>query len=114
MVDRCEPPEELRGVDGWYWVAMPPHMGGATLIFWSKLYGEWSHKNATYSGVELFQRGWRYLAPVATPATVAALVDALIQAEACMSIVVPRSDMAEYRRILGVVRAALAAYRRET
>ena len=32
---------------------------------------------------------------------------ALNQAEACMSIVEPRSDKAEYLRILGVVRAAL-------
>ena len=35
--------------------------------------------------------------------------EALVQAEACMSIVTPRSDKAEYLRILGVVRAALAA-----
>lgn len=33
--------------------------------------------------------------------------DALKQAEAVMSIVQPRSDAAEYRRILGVVREAL-------
>jgi hypothetical protein len=35
--------------------------------------------------------------------------DALTQAEACMSIVEPRSDKAEYLRILGVIRAALSA-----
>lgn len=34
--------------------------------------------------------------------------DALEQTEACMSIVEPRSDAAEYRRILGVIRAALS------
>ena len=34
--------------------------------------------------------------------------DALTEAEACMSIVEPRSDKAEYLRILGVVRAVLA------
>lgn len=33
--------------------------------------------------------------------------EALTQAESCMSIVQPRSDTAEYLRILGVVRAAL-------
>lgn len=36
------------------------------------------------------------------------LLDALVQAEACMSIVQPRSNKAEYLRILGVARAALA------
>jgi len=36
------------------------------------------------------------------------MLDALRQAEACMSIVEPRSDKAEYLRILGVVRAAIA------
>jgi hypothetical protein len=35
--------------------------------------------------------------------------EALTQAEACMSIVEPRSDKAEYLRVLGVVRAALAS-----
>lgn len=35
-------------------------------------------------------------------------LDALRQAEACMSIVEPRSDKAEYLRILGVVRKAIA------
>jgi hypothetical protein len=34
---------------------------------------------------------------------------ALVEAEACMSIVAPRSNMAEYLRILWVVRSALAA-----
>lgn len=38
----------------------------------------------------------------------ARLKEALVEAEACMSIVEPRSDKAEYLRILGVVRAALA------
>ncbi|WP_286964651.1 hypothetical protein [Methylobacterium sp.] len=38
-----------------------------------------------------------------------AMRDALDQAEACLSIVAPRSDKAEYLRTLGVVRAALAA-----
>ena len=42
-------------------------------------------------------------------ATIDALREALTQAEACMTIVEPRSDKAEYLRILGVVRAALEA-----
>ncbi len=39
---------------------------------------------------------------------------ALTQAEACMSIVEPRSDKAEYLRILGVVRDALACTSKTT
>lgn len=37
------------------------------------------------------------------------ILKALREAEACMSIVEPRSDKAEYLRILGVVRAAIAS-----
>ena len=36
-----------------------------------------------------------------------AMQDGLQQAEACMSIVEPRSDKAEYLRILGVIRALI-------
>lgn len=39
------------------------------------------------------------------------LAEALDEAEACMSIVEPRSDKAEYLRILGVIRTTLADYR---
>jgi hypothetical protein len=46
--------------------------------------------------------------PCATAAEIATLRAALTQAEACMSIVEPPSDRAEYLRVLGVVRAALA------
>jgi hypothetical protein len=38
-----------------------------------------------------------------------ALREALKEAEAVLSIIMPRSNAAEYRRVLGVVRAALAA-----
>jgi hypothetical protein len=53
----------------------------------------------------------RAVQPADSPAAgdVERMRDALAQAEACMSIVEPRSDKAEYLRILGVVRAALAA-----
>lgn len=46
----------------------------------------------------------------ATPLTDAAgaMYEALFEAEACVSIVQPRSDTAEYRRILDAARAALA------
>ncbi len=36
------------------------------------------------------------------------MLDALVEAEACMSIVEPRSDTAEYLRVLGAVRNAIA------
>ena len=46
-------------------------------------------------------------------AEIARLRKALDEAEACMSIVEPRSDKAEYLRILGVVRDALKEPRHE-
>lgn len=39
---------------------------------------------------------------------------ALTEAEACMSIVEPRSDKAEYLRILGAIRTALSKARGDT
>ena len=45
-------------------------------------------------------------------ATLAKYRTALEEAEACMSIVEPRSDKAEYIRILGVVRDAIGMERK--
>ena len=56
--------------------------------------------------LQQMQRDWAEID--ALRARVKELEAALTQAEACMAIVEPRSDKAEYLRILGVVRAALA------
>lgn len=68
MVDRCEPPEELRGVDGWHWLETLD--GRARFCHrWWKARGVWGW--ATIDARSL--TGMRYLAPVATPAEVEAL-----------------------------------------
>jgi len=78
MTDRCEPPEELRGVDGWHWVkccddgkqfiarwSAAPHSGLEPL--WAR-YGE----SATPAWAAAHW-GWRYIAPVTPPAEAEAL-----------------------------------------
>jgi hypothetical protein len=85
----------------------------------------WVEAALTFNGVRHFVGGYteakqlrnarqsfsRALRRPAQPAQgdVDRMRDALTQAEACMSIVEPRSDKAEYVRILGVIRAALSA-----
>ncbi len=68
MTDRCEPPPELRGVDGWHWVEAP----SIKMIFvrrWWRARGEWCWADMD----ERTLRSFRYHSPVATPAEVAAL-----------------------------------------
>ena len=77
--DRCEPPEHLRGVDGWHWVSergvdvfiarwrAAPHNGLEPL---------WIHSWRGSTGTPRWAASeweWRYIAPVATPAEVEAL-----------------------------------------
>lgn len=66
MSDRCEPPPELRHRDGWHWMSLR----GAPL------FGLWTAKKMgwTMGGPEHTARlGYRYLAPVPTPAEIEAL-----------------------------------------
>ena len=80
---RCEPPGHLRGSDGEHFVCGPnglpfvalwnaaPHAGIEPL---------WQNAARTSTGTPAWaanEWGWRYLAPVTPPATVAALVEAL-------------------------------------
>lgn len=76
---RCEPPEELRGVDGWHWVQ---HVRANTpaLVQWQRhvrkpeIWGwTWLSEDGWKTAEEFSTYGWRYLAPVATPAEVDAL-----------------------------------------
>ena len=53
----------------------------------------------------------RWIAVAHLLAAAPEMLEALDAAEACMSIVVPRSDKAEYLQILGTVRAAIAKAR---
>jgi len=68
MSVRCEPPEELRGVDGWHWLTEHnPVLWIADWQDWEWGEDDWVTPEAAY------RYGYRYLAPVATPAEVAAL-----------------------------------------
>lgn len=116
---RCEPPEPLRGVDGWHWL----EVGGAQFCHrWWRARGEW--RWATLD--DRSAAGMRHLAPVTPPAVVAALVEALegcaddLEAEIDYRYNFPgenspypsenqrkRRDMVAVRN----ARAALAAYR---
>lgn len=72
MSDRCEPPEELRGVDGWHWLTEHnPVLWIADRQEWEWGEDDWVTPDAAY------RYGYRYLAPVTTPAIVRALVEAL-------------------------------------
>lgn len=68
MSARCEPPEELRGVDGWHWFTEHnPVLWIADRQEWEWGQDDWVTPEAAY------RYGYRYLAPVSTPAEVAAL-----------------------------------------
>lgn len=76
---RCEPPEHLRGVDGWHWVQWPE--GPPQLLRWRyvpkmEAHG-WTLNTHSTTADGATSAGWRYLAPVTPPSTVAALVEAL-------------------------------------
>ena len=78
MTDRCEPPEELRGVDGWHWVQLP-FVAVPTPIAWMRnpdnQEREWRMPSspAFVSGESKTAQTWRYLSPVLTPAEADAL-----------------------------------------
>ena len=75
---KCEPPEELRGVDGWHWVQLP-FVAVPTPIAWMRnpdnQEREWRMPSASafVSGESKTARTWRYLTPVLTPAESATL-----------------------------------------
>ena len=71
---RCEPPEHLRGVDGWHWVELFGHTEPVLEL--------WSSANQMWLGIPCdpdyaHDAGYRYLSPVAPPAVVRGLVEAL-------------------------------------
>jgi hypothetical protein len=71
---RCEPPEHLRGVDGWHWVCK--RQGENEPVWWLHN-GLWSFSGWAMKADEAAKNGYRYLAPVTPAADVAALVEAL-------------------------------------
>jgi hypothetical protein len=72
-VNRCEPPGQLRWVDGWHWLD-----GDQPIVaYWSAASDYhpeyWRIDSMQYSSQGAHKHGHRYLAPVATPAEVEAL-----------------------------------------
>lgn len=68
---KCEPPEELRGVDGWHWVGLYGHTKPAPEL--------WDAGNQMWLGSipcepdHAHDSGYRYLSPALTPAEADAL-----------------------------------------
>ena len=78
---RCEPPEQLRGVDGWHWIVSD---GKEVAMFWQSVDCEWSYGNDDLHPEMVCQYGGVYLSPVATPAEVDALREKVKRAgQAC-------------------------------
>ena len=67
---RCEPPPELRGVDGFFWLRHEDSRSDYIGHWRAFAGGYWSHGAGTWDPAI---NGWRYLAPAATPAEVDAL-----------------------------------------
>jgi hypothetical protein len=80
---RCEPPEHLRGVDGWHWIrtrsgeALPRFFRASTDNGIEPL---WLHQSVTATPAWAFRHwDWCYIAPVAPPDVVRELVEALVE-----------------------------------
>ena len=74
---RCEPPEHLRDRDGWHWCNLHGHTQPAPER-WIAERQMWWDLGATYAAPTIAAAaGYRYLAPVAPPAVVRELVEAL-------------------------------------
>ena len=81
MSDRCEPPEHMRGVDGWHWVRWHEYPPGDEFIaYWDtdNAGGAWDAETAWLNDA-VSGRKYIYIAPVTRPNVVAALVEALEQ-----------------------------------
>ena len=74
-VNRCEPPGQSRWVDGWHWLG-----GNQPIVaYWSAasdyVGASWRIDSTQYSSQDAATRGHRYLAPVATPAEINAIIE---------------------------------------
>jgi hypothetical protein len=104
MSARCEPREELRDVDGWHWLTEhSPVLWIADRQEWEWGEDDWVTPEAAY------RYGYRYLAPVATPATVRALVEALERIADDITVIEDAANPDNWPA--NVARAARALYR---
>jgi hypothetical protein len=102
---RCEPPEHLRGVDGWHWVFYDETgPKGAFPVYWSC--AGWMRQWFPREPDEAYARGYRYYSPVAPPDLVRALVEA-VEAVVGLEVLVPRSYMPGMADRMEALRAAL-------
>ena len=107
MTDRCEPPPELRGVDGWYWVCgrsgltMPAHWYASPRDgiepLWRNLFTQQTGTPAWAAA----EWEWRYIAPVATPAEVDALRAERDAAISAFDLLTARVAEAQGNNVLG-------------
>lgn len=112
---RCEPPEHLRSVDGWHWVA---HFSGRHLVaFWfsgaKPLWrnGDGYDRSPTEAAS---QWGWRYVAPVPSPEAVARLVEAGRRMSECdLGLIPEKGCTCETCEAWHALRDALAAFPEE-
>ena len=123
---RCEPPPEWRDRDGWHWVQAPvgePHLARWHAAERDDVEPLWTSTHHVYSGTPRYavrEWGWRYIAPVTPPATVAALVEALEAAARQKTTDEMDADQRHdadfeyaYDTLIEAARAALALYHGE-
>lgn len=132
MSERCEPPPGWREVqwhilesDREFWMGPPQPRTWQAPASWDAVNGVWwnNFDLAAASPFDAAASGWRYLAPVTPPATVAALVEALkkcaddlearVMREYSVGILTPGVALRQAEDLAPVdaARAALALYR---
>ena len=99
---RCEPPPELRERDGWHWVETPAktrHIARWFSAHKPDIEPLWVSEHLAHAttGWAAKEWGWRYIAPVATPAEVDAL----------------RAEADEWKRLCTIAEPGVAALRAE-
>lgn len=106
--ERCEPAEGLRDVDGWHWVAT--RTGNVCREWQCGEEARWWDINQYRSPHNAAcEEHWRYLAPVATPESVAALVKAA--REAVRGFDIAGRHIPLYRECKEELAAALAPFK---
>ena len=115
---RCEPPEHLRGVDGWHWLI---NSAGETITAWFQAsrsksfpHGTWmtAHGYTAWEPHHAAAGGWRYVAPVPSPEAVARLVEAARRMSECDLGLIPEEGCTcETCEAWHALRAALAPFK---
>lgn len=94
MSDRCEPPEHLRGVDGWHWLELHGMTQPAPYRWQNE--GIWCGLERDGGAVRPLwaaKLGYRYHAPAASPEIVRGLVEALEGMQAAVKSLPPSAAL---------------------